>query len=181
MRTHVQALIAGISPCDQREQFDKSDTLHWIASGAELCRRQAPATPPKHLVAYFPVIDGDRILLVDHIKAGLWLPPGGHVEPGERPADTVAREIREELGVAADFVDRAPLFLTVETTVGQTAGHTDVSLWYVLTADSCKVFDFDREEFREIRWFEMNALPLDRCDPNLGRFVAKYLGPNCPV
>ncbi|MEE3919135.1 NUDIX domain-containing protein [Micromonospora sp. BRA006-A] len=31
----------------------------------------------------------------------MWLPSGGHVEPGEHPADTVRRELREELGVAA--------------------------------------------------------------------------------
>ncbi|MGV9748387.1 NUDIX domain-containing protein [Rhodococcus zopfii] len=40
---------------------------------------------------------------MDHIGAGLWLPTGGHVEPGEHPLDTAIRETREELGIDADF------------------------------------------------------------------------------
>jgi 8-oxo-dGTP diphosphatase len=36
-----------------------------------------------------------RILLVDHVNAGLWLPPGGHVEPDEDPEVTARREARE--------------------------------------------------------------------------------------
>jgi len=63
--------------------------LAWIDSGAPLWRTEAPATPDPHLVTYFLPFDAarDRLLLVDHRKAGLWLPPGGHVEPGEDPRE----------------------------------------------------------------------------------------------
>ncbi|MEU4312510.1 NUDIX domain-containing protein [Nocardia sp. NPDC024068] len=37
------------------------------------------------------------------IKAGLWLPPGGHVEPDEHPARTACREVAEELGITVDL------------------------------------------------------------------------------
>jgi 8-oxo-dGTP pyrophosphatase MutT (NUDIX family) len=59
--------------------------------------------PPKHLVSYAVLIDprDASVFLVDHILAGLALPPGGHVEPGEDPADTVRREAMEELGIQA--------------------------------------------------------------------------------
>ena len=56
-----------------------------------------------------PVTDGG-VLLVNHINAGLWLPPGGHVEPDEHPAQTASREALEELGIAerpASFGDLA--------------------------------------------------------------------------
>ncbi|WP_198139660.1 NUDIX domain-containing protein [Candidatus Orientia mediorientalis] len=43
------------------------------------------------------------MLLVDHKKALLWLPSGGHVEIAEDPKTTIERECLEELNVTADF------------------------------------------------------------------------------
>jgi 8-oxo-dGTP pyrophosphatase MutT (NUDIX family) len=44
---------------------------------------------------------GDRVLLIHHAKLGLWLQPGGHVEPGDETIMGAARrEILEETGVA---------------------------------------------------------------------------------
>lgn len=41
-----------------------------------------------------------RILLVKHRKAGFWLKPGGHMEPGELPHKAAEREFFEETGIA---------------------------------------------------------------------------------
>ncbi len=37
-------------------------------------------------------------------RLGLWLPPGGHIEPNEDPIQAVLREIEEETGVEALIV-----------------------------------------------------------------------------
>jgi ADP-ribose pyrophosphatase YjhB (NUDIX family) len=49
-------------------------------------------------VAVFVVWQG-RVLLHRHPKLGMWLPPGGHVEPGELPDEAAAREVFEGTGV----------------------------------------------------------------------------------
>lgn len=173
VRNQIRSEIQSISPLDEIEKKTQSDVLAWIDSGAELCRLEKPATPDKHLVAYFPVIDGDYLLLVDHINAQLWLPAGGHVEPGEHPKNTARREANEELSIQAEFLFEKPLLLTSTTTVGKTAGHTDVSIWYALKGDRNEEIFFDESEFMAVQWFRKDAVPYDRTDPELKRFIAK--------
>ena len=48
-------------------------------------------------VAVFVVSHG-RVLLQWHRKLARWLPPGGHIEPGELPDDAARREVLEETG-----------------------------------------------------------------------------------
>lgn len=173
MRQAIRAEVRQIQPLDALEQSHLDQTLAWIDSGAELCRTAKPATPPQHLVAYFAVVDGDHLLLVDHRNAQLWLPTGGHVEPGEHPRDTVVRELKEELGLAPLQPVAAPLMITCTTTVGLTAGHIDVSLWYVVRASRSQALRFDADEFNAVRWFRFDDVPVGRSDPHMARFVAK--------
>ena len=46
----------------------------------------------------------NEILMIHHNKFQVWLPPGGHVEENELPADAVIREIIEETGVDAIII-----------------------------------------------------------------------------
>ncbi len=173
IRSGIRTEVASIRPLDELEENHRADALAWIDSGAPLYRTVKPATPPKHLVSYFAVVDGDHILLVDHKSAQLWLPPGGHVEPGEHPRETVRRELKEELGVVAAHEIANPLMVTCTTTVGLSAGHVDVSLWYVLNADRNQRVQFDAQEFAGVRWFGVSEVPLHRSDPHMSRFLAK--------
>ncbi len=173
MRPQIHSEIDSIVPLDATEAAHRADALAWIASGAELCRLAKPAHPPKHLVSYFAVVDGESILLVDHKNAQLWLPSGGHVEPGEHPRATVARELFEELGFHASHEIGPPLMITASETVGLTAGHMDVSLWYVVRAERGQAIRYDEEEFNGVRWFDFPEIPYERSDPNLRRFVQK--------
>lgn len=65
-------------------------------------------------VAACALVDPDARVLIARRPAGkpmagLWEFPGGKVEAGERPEDTLIRELKEELGVAVDAACLAPL------------------------------------------------------------------------
>jgi 8-oxo-dGTP diphosphatase len=71
MRSAIRAEVASIEPFDPIERVHRDDALAWIDSGVELCRIQKPATPPKHLVSYFALVDHEHVLLVDQECAAL--------------------------------------------------------------------------------------------------------------
>lgn len=173
MRAATRALIAALAPGDAREEADIAFALNWIDSGAPLWRRGAPATPPIHLVSYCALVADGHVLLGDHRKAGLWLPPGGHVEPAEHPREAARREAREELaGLEAAFLTDAPVLLSVQRDVGASR-HTDVSLWFALRGDRTRRCGFDGGEFRALRWWPMSGLPAGRSRPDLARLAAR--------
>jgi 8-oxo-dGTP pyrophosphatase MutT (NUDIX family) len=43
-------------------------------------------------------------------RLGMWLPPGGHVEPDEDPVQAVLREVEEETGLRVEIVATSPRF-----------------------------------------------------------------------
>lgn len=177
----VHEIVSAIEPWDDHEARQRADVLDWLAAEDDVFRRARPATPPKHLVSYAVVVDGVRrsMLLVEHRDAGLHLPAGGHVDPGEAPSDAALREAAEELGVAASFLPSLgarPLMVSQTKTVGVSAGHTDVSLWYVLNGDAEATMKVDVREFAGWRWWtfdEVLAADPSSLDPHLGRFTAK--------
>lgn len=182
IKTIIRDEIGHIQPYDQLETDHIKDAIDWIDSGADLFRIKKPDVPPKHLVSYLVVVDPAQrsMLLVDHIKAQLWLPTGGHVKPNEHPWSAVERETMEELHVSAvPLRDMHPFFLTVTETGGLTPGHTDVSLWYLLKGSVHDFMDFKKQskrEFHDIEWFTFDEiLQTDSVifDPHLHRFTRK--------
>ncbi|MBP1180511.1 (deoxy)nucleoside triphosphate pyrophosphohydrolase [Methylobacterium sp. PvR107] len=66
------------------------------------------------LVVAVALVDVDGRVLVSERPpgkqlAGLWEFPGGKVEPGERPEQTLIRELAEELGIRVEEPCLAPL------------------------------------------------------------------------
>ena len=58
-----------------------------------------PCAFRRHFTASAFVVEAGRVLLLLHARKGLWLPPGGHVEPDESPDRAACREVREETGL----------------------------------------------------------------------------------
>jgi 8-oxo-dGTP diphosphatase len=178
----IRRLVAALDPADAAEDEHRRRALAWLDSTGDIYRRVKPRTPSPHLVSYFLLIDHDQgnVLLVDHRRAGLWLPTGGHVEPGEHPAATVRREAREELGIEAVFsplTGEDPMFVSVTETAGRADRHTDVSLWFVLSRGTGDPLTPDPGEFRAARWWaraEIDRASPGLFDPHLHRMLAKF-------
>ena len=62
----------------------------------------------KHFTATAFVVRGDATLLHWHKRLARWLPPGGHIEQDEEPAEAALREVREETGLVCEIVATSP-------------------------------------------------------------------------
>lgn len=85
-------------------------------------------TDIRHYTASAVVLDdSDRVLLVHHNKIGLWLYPGGHIDPNEDPAQAAVREVAEETGIQATAID--------EPTFTHPAVHSHAAPWAIIEMD----------------------------------------------
>ncbi|OGE30988.1 hypothetical protein A2631_04885 [Candidatus Daviesbacteria bacterium RIFCSPHIGHO2_01_FULL_44_29] len=71
----------------------------------------------KHFTATVWIVTNDspkKVLLLHHKKYNFWLPPGGHIERHENPAQAAIREVKEETGLVIDIPAR-PISNVTET------------------------------------------------------------------
>ncbi len=65
----------------------------------------------KQFTAGVYIIEAERVLLIFHRKLKKWLPPGGHLDPNETPAEAARREAREETGLEISFITQENLWI----------------------------------------------------------------------
>lgn len=58
----------------------------------------------RHFTATVYILHEGKTLLLHHKKHNIWVPPGGHVEANETPAETAKREAFEETGIEIEFI-----------------------------------------------------------------------------
>lgn len=185
IKRDILNIVKSIIPYDKLEKEHIKDIIEWISSGVNIFRIKKDAIPPKHLVSYSVVIDLEKqkILLLDHKKALLMLPSGGHININEMPFETAKRELYEELELSLEPIFKnkeTPFFSTVTQTVGISEKHTDVSLWFLFKGDSTKDLNNEssefKKEFEDYHWLGFNkilSMPISRFDPHMHRFVEK--------
>jgi 8-oxo-dGTP pyrophosphatase MutT (NUDIX family) len=71
--------------------------------------------PTSHFCVYFAAYDAEqkKVFLGKHIKSGLWLFNGGHIDKGESLESALHREIQEEWGLTIQKQIASPSFFTI--------------------------------------------------------------------
>ncbi len=126
------------------------------------------------LVAACALVDADgRVLIaqrpVGKSMAGLWEFPGGKVEPGERPEQTLIRELDEELGITVLEACLSPLTF---------ASHAYPDFHLLMPLYVCRKWEgsVTAREGQKVAWVRSNRLrdyPMPPADEPL---IAHLLG-----
>jgi 8-oxo-dGTP diphosphatase len=186
-RASARNRVLAVRPSDEKESADQAAILRWVDSGAPLYRTAGPGSPPEHLCVYFALVDdaSRSVLLIHHVKAQMWLLPGGHVDEGEDPRDTAEREALEELGLHARFhpaLGAGEAFFLSITKTGDDPLHVDITLWFAFACDQRETLQPDPREISAIRWVRLDE-PVDWAadcyDPQMARFIRKLTRACC--
>jgi len=131
---------------------------------------------PILLVAACALVDADnRILLAQRPEgkslAGLWEFPGGKVEAGETPEETLVRELEEELGIVTKVPCLAPLTF---------ASHTYETFHLLMPLYICRRYEGIAHglEGQAVKWVRSKALrdyPMPPADEPLIPFLQDLL------
>ena len=132
--------------------------------------------PKLLLVAACALIDADdRVLIARRPEgkplAGLWEFPGGKVEEGEAPEDTIIRELAEELAVTIIKPCLAPLTF---------ASHAYPDFHLLMPLFVCRRWQGDPvpREFQELKWvraIRLRDYPMPPADEPLISHLADLL------
>ncbi|HEY4332764.1 MAG TPA: NUDIX domain-containing protein [Ilumatobacteraceae bacterium] len=161
MRASIRSAVATRAPVDDREAASLTAFLeHFDALPAPFDEHADPV----HVTGSAIVVGNRGVILHLHKRLGIWIQPGGHIDPGEMPWDAAVRETLEETGLIAAHPHGEPQLIHVDVHSGG-RGHTHLDLRYLVTAP-----DLDPTpppgESQDVQWFDWDTA-VERADPGL--------------
>ena len=113
------------------------------------------------------IIKDNKVLLVHHKKHRLWLPPGGHIEENETTDDALKREVKEEINIDIEFLNKSDIPV-VGSTIKNLATPFYVNLHDVGDHLHCGIYYLCRpktnniklktDEVDDFKWFSKDDL-----------------------
>ena len=128
--TQLRASIRRQVPVDERHEVSKRQFLDALD---DLDHPLDQHADPTHVTASAIVVGPRGTVLHRHKRLGLWLQPGGHIDPGELPEEAVLREVREETGLSVRHPAEGPNLFHVD--VHPAGAHLHLDLRYVVRGD----------------------------------------------
>jgi 8-oxo-dGTP pyrophosphatase MutT (NUDIX family) len=167
----LQSLLEAHVPADAKETADRSAMLAFLAA---LPAPFSSEQPKAHFTASALVVDAGRTrtCLVLHRKLGLWLQPGGHVEPADASIGLAAlREVREETGLETRLAAERPVHLDIHEIPDRPDRpahlHLDVRFLAVAGGEELTL----SHESTDVRWWRLDAAARAG-DESLSRLIA---------
>ncbi len=162
-------MLAELASLDAGEERLGADV---DATRGLLERTNAPfdeTSQSEHLTASGFVVSERGIVLQRHLRLGIWVQPGGHVDGAESPHAAVLREVLEETGLTASHLD-PPLLVDVNVHPGP-RGHRHFDCRWLLVAAPVAITPGPGES-TDVGWYLPEAA-LARCEPGLRAGLAR--------
>lgn len=171
MRDRVRGTVVARVPIDDAERDRISTFLEHFDALADPFDQ---TLDPVHVTGSAIVVGPRGVVLLRHKRLGLWLQPGGHIDPGESPWAAALREAAEETGLDVAFADPAadgmPPLVHVDVHPGG-RGHTHLDLRYLVDGGDADPAPPD-DESQEIAWFDWSTAVGRASDDRLSALLA---------
>jgi 8-oxo-dGTP pyrophosphatase MutT (NUDIX family) len=181
-RSELLRLLTSYTPADPDEQRYRMEMLDVAAVAHDPFSRDEYT--PGHFTSSAFVLHpaGERVLLVHHGKLGIWVQPGGHIEPGDSGIlEAAMREAVEETGVTGLTPITDGLFDIDVHVFPEGSGqprHLHMDLRFAFVAASGDLAGTD--EVRDCRWVGLEDLAALGVARSVHRPVGRLLGDRLP-
>ena len=175
LRSLVRADVLARDPVDQREE---ESVRRFVELFDALSDPFAEEADPVHVTASSFVVGERGMVLHKHRRLGIWLQPGGHIDPGETPWDASVRETVEETGLDVRLLDRPadggpPPPAHVDVHPGP-RGHTHLDLRYLVGGTEADPSPPEGES-PDVAWFDFGTA-LQMAEPGLAGAIRMLQG-----
>ncbi len=174
----LRSAIEAHQPADKREAESRTTFLAELNSLERPFDENADLT---HVTGSGIVVGPRGVILHNHRRLKMWMQPGGHMEPGETPADAALRESGEETGLSLSHPPHGPVMVHVDVHPAAN-GHVHLDVRYLMFAP-----DQDPapppDESQEVAWFTWPEAEEMADDSLLGALCGRPIEssiPRCP-